>query len=108
MKVFPIYAAAAVAAIGVGSISAWAVAAQEKQEKAVCTLEGQPVPGFAMERLKAGQFAALHGAVAPKAGAERWTEIPWQADIQTARAQAARENKPLLLWIMDGHPLGCT
>ena len=39
--------------------------------------------------------------------AEKWTEIPWGTDITAARSKAAREGKPLFLWIMDGHPLGC-
>ena len=69
-------------------------------------LNGTPVPTFETASLPAEQWSKLHAGVFPPK--EKWTEIPWQADIQTARAQAAREGKPLLLWIMDGHPLGCT
>jgi hypothetical protein len=73
-----------------------------------CRLDGVPVPGFAQTRLAPARFAELHRAVTPRPGAERWAEIPWQTDLAAARRQAARENKPLFLWIMDGHPLGCT
>jgi hypothetical protein len=69
-------------------------------------LGGMRVPGFGEERLDAGRFRALHSAVAP--GGERWTTIPWEPDLGQARARAAREGKPLLMWVMDGHPLGCT
>jgi len=37
-----------------------------------------------------------------------YAEIPWIADLAGGLAAAAREGKPLLLWAMNGHPLGCT
>jgi hypothetical protein len=55
-----------------------------------------------------GQFAALQALIKPSAGEDKWAEIPWQTDLWAARRLAAREGKPLLLWEMDGHPLGCT
>jgi hypothetical protein len=73
-----------------------------------CKLGGIDVPPFSTERLPDTQFKALHAAVAPSGPAERWAEIPWQTDLQAARQKAAREGKPLFMWIMDGHPLGCT
>ena len=69
-------------------------------------LGGQAVPGFDVAQLDAARFRAIHAAVAPKA--ERWTEIPWISDLGAARQKAAKEQKPLLMWVMDGHPLGCT
>lgn len=54
------------------------------------------------------QFTQLHASVAPQGDTERWTEIPWMLDLNAAREKAARERKPLLMWVMDGHPLGCT
>ena len=69
-------------------------------------LGGLHVPGFRTERLEPERFRALHAAVAPRG--ERWTQIPWEPDLTRARERATREGKPLLMWIMDGHPLGCT
>ena len=37
-----------------------------------------------------------------------WRSIPWQTDLWKARQQAAEQGKPIFLWEMDGHPLGCT
>jgi hypothetical protein len=51
-------------------------------------------------------FERLHRFVMPRP--ERWTEIPWETDLTAARRRAAKEKKPILMWIMDGHPLGCT
>src|SRR5688572_15065387 len=69
-------------------------------------LNGTPVPSFEIASLPAEQWSKLHAGVFPPA--EKWTQIPWETDITAARQRAAREGKPLFLWIMDGHPLGCT
>lgn len=69
-------------------------------------LNGLPVPGFGVERLEEARFRALHQATAPRG--ERWTRISWEPDLGRARERGAREGKPLLMWVMDGHPLGCT
>ena len=69
---------------------------------------GLPVPDLSVTALNPERFEALHTAITPRGDSERWAEIPWQTDLMTARQKAARERKPLLMWIMDGHPLGCT
>ena len=43
----------------------------------------------------------------PTADEERWLEIPWRTNIADARAEAERQGKPVLLWVMNGNPLGC-
>lgn len=57
--------------------------------------------------LDAAEFRALHAAVVPTA-AEPWQTIPWRTDLGAARAEAAELERPLFLWTMNGHPLGCT
>ena len=52
------------------------------------------------------EFAALHKQVQPEAAA--WTSIPWQSSLIPAQKLAVEEGKPLFIWAMDGHPLGCT
>ncbi len=37
----------------------------------------------------------------------RWQKIAWKTDLWEARKVAAKEGKPIYLWEMDGHPLGC-
>jgi len=83
-------------------------AAASGPKEGACQLHGIPVPGFNVTKLPAAQFAALHAAVAPGGENERWKEVPWESDLWTAKQRAAREGKPLLMWVMDGHPLGCT
>ena len=54
------------------------------------------------------QFGKMHGLIKPKPTEQKWEQIPWLTDLWQARQRAATEGKPILLWEMDGHPLGCT
>jgi hypothetical protein len=64
-------------------------------------------PARGAEPIDASQFERLHSLIKPKAEEEKWAQIPWLASLWEARELAAREGKPILLWEMDGHPLGC-
>ncbi len=39
---------------------------------------------------------------------EGWRTIPWKISLLEAQRTAAKEKKPIFIWAMDGHPLGCT
>jgi hypothetical protein len=60
------------------------------------------------ETLSPEQFKQVRALVKPDPDEEKWTQIPWLSSLWEARQQAAKEGKPILLWEMDGHPLGCT
>ena len=62
----------------------------------------------AAELIAPKQFVSLHTLIKPKQTEEKWTQIPWRTSLWEARQLAARDGKPILLWEMDGHPLGCT
>ena len=34
--------------------------------------------------------------------------IPWRASFWDAVVEAQAKDRPILLWAMNGHPLGCT
>ena len=55
----------------------------------------------------ANTFDALFAACRPKPQTERWTEIQWETEAWPARQRSAQEGKPLFLWAMNGHPIGC-
>ena len=61
----------------------------------------------ASEPIKPEQFEKLHALIKPQADEEKFMQIPWLTNLWEARKQAAAQGKPLLLWEMDGHPLGC-
>lgn len=37
-----------------------------------------------------------------------WRTVDWQTDLIAAQQMAVEQQKPLFIWAMDGHPLGCT
>jgi hypothetical protein len=53
------------------------------------------------------QFDKLRALIKPHADEDRWAEIPWTANLWEARQRATALGKPILLWEMDGNPLGC-
>ena len=62
----------------------------------------------ASEPLTDAKFQQLHAKIVGSTKAEKWAEIPWLTDLWEARKLAAREGKPIFMWAMNGHPLGCT
>lgn len=65
-------------------------------------------PGFAADPIAPAKFAELHKLIQPSDEESAWLSIRWHTDLWHAREKAAAEGKPILLWEMDGHPLGCT
>jgi hypothetical protein len=62
----------------------------------------------AVEPIRPEQVGELQALIKPGKGEDQWATIPWLTDLWQARKLAARQGKPILLWEMDGHPLGCT
>jgi hypothetical protein len=58
--------------------------------------------------IKPESLSKLQAVIKPGKGEDVWTSIPWMTDLWQARKLAAEKGKPILLWEMDGHPLGCT
>lgn len=53
------------------------------------------------------RFRELHRQLQPSDD-DLWRSIPWRTSVLKAQHVAAEENKPIFIWAMDGHPLGCT
>lgn len=62
-------------------------------------------PAFAAPAQKTADIIAV---IAPAKDEQAWLQIPWETDLAAARRKAVAQNKPIFLWEMDGHPLGCT
>ena len=54
------------------------------------------------------EYGHLVATLLPPQEEPGWLGIDWETDLWKARERAAREGKPIFLWEMDGHPLGCT
>lgn len=57
--------------------------------------------------LTAADVAGLRETIRPAANEDPFDTIPWETNLWDARKKAAATGKPILLWEMDGHPLGC-
>lgn len=44
----------------------------------------------------------------PSPDEEKWMEVGWRLDLFAARQESFNTGKPLFLWMMNGHPTGCT
>ena len=64
-----------------------------------------PVVVNAQEALTEGRFEELMTSIVP---AEDSRLVDWQLDLLSAQKVAIEEKKPIFIWSMDGHPLGCT
>ena len=65
------------------------------------------ISGVVSAQLTEQEFRTLHQQLKPAAD-EPWRTIPWKISLLDAQRIAAREKKPIFIWAMDGHPLGCT
>jgi hypothetical protein len=46
--------------------------------------------------------------IRPQVKDESYLEIPWRESFYIAINEARETDRPILLWTMNGHPLGCT
>ncbi len=46
--------------------------------------------------------------ILPETSELAWEKIPWLTTFKDGIDAAYKAGKPLLLWTMNGHPLGCT
>ena len=60
------------------------------------------------DELTSATLPGLKAMIGPDEEEQNWLKIPWETDLETALTKARQEGRPVFLWEMDGHPLGCT
>ncbi|MEM1449957.1 MAG: hypothetical protein AAGI22_12650 [Planctomycetota bacterium] len=53
-------------------------------------------------------FAEIVRHVVPGPDEMRWRSVPWRPTLFDGLREGARLKRPVLLWAMNGHPLGST
>ena len=53
-------------------------------------------------------FAQWRSYLSPAERDTKWRSIPWRESFWAGVMDAQKQRKPVLLWAMNGHPLGCT
>ena len=65
-------------------------------------------PARAKVELNDHNYADWRKHILPDTGELAWQQIPWATTFKDGIVAADATGKPLLLWTMNGHPLGCT
>lgn len=52
-------------------------------------------------------YRKIRDEVVPTREELKWLDVPWQPTLWSALVQAQKEDKPILMYAMNGHPLGC-
>ncbi|MCR9247532.1 MAG: hypothetical protein NXI31_21070 [bacterium] len=71
------------------------------QDPGAASRAAEPLP--AIEDF-AGEFAR----VLPGEAELAWRGVPWLSEFRRGLVLASEQDKPVLLWAMNGHPLGQT
>ena len=58
--------------------------------------------------LNEANYAAIKKAILLNPSAAQWETIPWQPELGPAITEARKQDKPILLWMMNGNPVGMT
>ncbi len=72
---------------------------------ALLTCSQFAVVANAQTKLTEDRFQELMKSIVP---AENASLVDWHLDLLSAQKVAIEEKKPIFIWSMDGHPLGCT
>ena len=67
-----------------------------------------PADSTPLVELTEENFTAWRDHLSPTAKDVAFEAIPWLASLAEGVVAADQQQKPLLLWMMNGHPLGCT
>jgi len=59
-------------------------------------------------RLNDENYTQLRDHIRPTPAEMNWKEIPWRITFWDAVTEAQKRDRPVLAWMMNGHPLACT
>ena len=53
-------------------------------------------------------YAKRRDQILPNASEQSYRKIPWRASVLHGIVDAQKSDKPVMIVLMNGHPLGCT
>ncbi len=74
----------------------------------VLSLPAPALQDYAAPRPTSDNAAGWREHILPSAAETRYEAIPWLMTFGEGVLAAQEQQKPLLFWGMNGHPLGCT
>lgn len=71
-------------------------------------LAASSAPNRNLPVLDFGSWASWRSKIETDEDERSFLRIPWRISFLTAMQDAQRLEKPVMLFVMNGHPLGCT
>ena len=74
-------------------------------------ISASPVPAQEITRslnLTESSYAAVRKSILVRPSEDQWEKIPWRPNLAVAIAEGREMDKPILQWMMNGHPCGMT
>jgi len=65
-------------------------------------------PVLGGDALRGKTLDEWRAVIEPRPSELVYAEIPWRPSFGSALREAQADERPILLWAMNGHPLGCT
>lgn len=88
-------------AVALAMIAALPTAASAAEKKAVPAKTKDVAPTLSDQT-----YEKWFRYVAPDAKANAWRKIGWRTGFHEALGEAQKSQRPILLWVMNGHPCG--
>ena len=79
-----------------------------QQGAPVQPLKGAPSATVDRPALRLTDLEDWRAHLLPSAADLRFAQVAWAPTFMDGVQQASELQRPLLLWLMNGHPLGCT
>jgi hypothetical protein len=87
----------------------WLAAFSGPPSSRVSAQQPLPVPPVEADiELREENYEIWRDHILPDLSEMAWNQIPWLSTFHDGILAADAASKPLLLWTMNGHPLGCT
>ena len=71
---------------------------------ALVLLAAPPSPAGLSDRT----YTRWRDHIRPRPEELAWQTVPWRSTFWDAVVEAQRQDRPILVWAMNGHPLACT
>ena len=72
------------------------------------SLAVDPFPDKLQQPHRSAEYAKWRDYLLPSASEQSHRTIPWRASVLHGLIDAQKQDKPILLFLMNGHPLGCS
>jgi hypothetical protein len=83
-----------ITALLVGTVLAFAGGSEKKGPKTV--------------HLTDTSYTKLRNQVRPNATELAWQKISWRSSVWDGIVEGQKSDRPILIWMLNGHPLACT